>query len=188
MITTERLMLRAFVPDDWQAVHAFCSDPEVMRFMLAGEPYTQERSQGYVHGAIMWAQQAPRWNYGLAIVLRAENQLIGGCRLGLADESRREADIGFGLNRRYWQQGYGTEVVRAMLRVGFATLQLHRIFAEIFAANTASYRTLEKAGMRREGHLQEKYWLEGMWWDVYYYAILERDWAKRRHAMQTNRM
>ncbi|HEU4741599.1 MAG TPA: GNAT family N-acetyltransferase [Meiothermus sp.] len=38
MITTDRLILRDFRLSDCLAVHEFCSDPEVMRFMLAGEP------------------------------------------------------------------------------------------------------------------------------------------------------
>lgn len=181
MITTDRLILRDFRLTDWLAVHEFCSDPEVMRFMLAGEPWTEARSRAYVEEAIAGAERHPRRNFWLAIVQRSDDRVIGSCRLSLLDEISREADVGYGLHRAFWKRGYGTEALSGLLRLGFGELGLHRISAVVVAANTASVRTLERVGMCREGQLREKYWLEGKWWDAYLYALLEHEWrAKHR--------
>lgn len=183
-ITTSRLRLREFRPGDWRAVHAFGSDPEVMRYMLAGDPFTERRSRAYVAEAIAWAKEVPRTNYGFAITLLASGQLIGGCRLGITDRERREADVGYGIHRSYWNQGYGTEALRALLEFGFGELGLSRIVAEVVAANARSIRVLQKAGMKPEAEFRDRLWFDGRWWDSYRYALTSEEWkaVSRGHA------
>jgi RimJ/RimL family protein N-acetyltransferase len=42
--------------------------------------------------------------------------------------------------------------------------------------NIASWRVLEKIGMRREANLRECEWREGAWRDHSLYAVLDREW------------
>jgi len=175
-ITTSRLRLRELRPGDWRAVHAFGSDREVMRFMLAGGPFTERQSRAYVAEAMAWAREVPRTNYVFAITLLPGGELIGGCRLGITSHERREADVGYGIRRDHWNQGYGTETLRALLHFGFSELKLNRICAEVVAANARSIRVLEKAGMRREAEFKERLWFEERWWDSYLYALERREW------------
>lgn len=99
---TDRLLIRDFVPEDVAAVYEWCSDPEAMRFVLAGGAWSEERSRSYVEGAIAEAVQEPRTNFALAILLREPGRLIGGCRLTTVSAEHQEGHIGYGLDRRYW--------------------------------------------------------------------------------------
>jgi RimJ/RimL family protein N-acetyltransferase len=72
--------------------------------------------------------------------------------------------------------GYATETAKALLKLGFDTLGLHRISATCDVLNKASFNVLEKIGMKREGHLKEDIYLRNRWRDSYIYAILEQDW------------
>jgi RimJ/RimL family protein N-acetyltransferase len=176
---TERLLIRDFVPEDVPAVYEWCSDPEAMRFVLAGGAWTEERSRNYVEGAIAEARQEPRTNFALAILLREQERLIGGCRLTVVSSEHREGHIGYGLDRRFWGQGYATEAIHALLSFGFITLGLHRISSDAIAENIASVRVLEKVGMALEGRIREKYWLEARWWDSVIYGLLEHEWREQ---------
>ena len=177
VIRTERLVLRDFEEADWEAVHSYGSDLEVVRYMDWG-PNTQEETKKFIQRAIAHQKEQPRRIYTLAIVLKPKNKLIGGCGIYVSNPENREGWIGYCLNRNLWRQGYATETAKALLKFGFDQLNLHRIFATCDSANTASARVLEKTGMQREGHFREHKWAKGKWRDSLLYAILDYEWKQ----------
>jgi RimJ/RimL family protein N-acetyltransferase len=118
----------------------------------------------------------PRIAYHLAIVLRATDRLIGGCRIEIRNAASVSGDIGYVLASDAWGRGYATEATRALLDFGFQGLALHRIWATCDVENRASARVLEKIGMEQEGHLRQNVRRKGEWRDSYLYAILEPEW------------
>lgn len=175
IIPTERLILRDFNKTDWRAVHVYASDPEVVRYMDWG-PNTETETKDFIRRSIASQKEKPRKNYLLAIVLKAEDRLIGSCGLHVTNPNHQEGWVGYCLNRHFWRQGYATETVKALLGFGFRQLGLHRIFATCDPANVGSARVLEKASMQREGRLREHKWAKGGWRDSWLYAILEGEW------------
>lgn len=173
-LSTERLLLRPFVENDWQAVHAMLSDPEVLRYVPAGSA-SEEETREHIQTLIKEHEaNPPRYNF--AIVLRSEGVFIGICFLETRTEEPRQANLGYLLDRHYWGQGYATEAARAVLQYGFQELDLHRIYATCRPPNVASSRVMEKLGMRREGHLRQHRWMKGEWQDSLLYAILGHEW------------
>ena len=63
-----------------------------------------------------------------------------------------------------------------MMSYGFGTLGLHRISADTTSANPASWRVMERLGMRCEAHLLEAEHRDGEWSDYYIYGILADEW------------
>ena len=176
-LETERLLLREFEDSDWEAVHEYGSDLEVVKYLLWG-PNTEEESRNFIRGAIDYQQQEPRKNYVFAVVLKVEDLLIGGCGIHMSTTESPEGWLGYCYNRHFWGKGYATEVARALLAFGFKELGLHRIFATCDVENVASARVLEKIGMRREGHLREHKWARRRWRDSFLYAILDHEWQR----------
>jgi RimJ/RimL family protein N-acetyltransferase len=174
---TKRLILRDFEEADWEAVHSYGSDLEVVRYMDWG-PNTEEDTQKFIQRAIASQKEQPRRIYTLAIVLKPKNKLIGGCGIYVSNPENREGWIGYCLNRNFWGQGYATETAKALLKFGFGQLNLHRIFATCDPANIASAHVLEKIGMQREGHFREHKWAKGKWRGSLLYAILDYEWKR----------
>ncbi len=175
-LETERLILRTFTQDDLSAVHSYASCPENILYMVWG-PNSQEDTQAFIRMAISKANETPCTNYQYAAVIKDTGKLIGACNLLLSGD---EAETGWILHRDFWKQGYGTEMGKAMLRLGFDELPLHRIIAHCDAENCGSYRVMEKIGMRREG-----LYLDGRpanktsdkkYGDELSYAILKEEW------------
>lgn len=175
VLETPHLVLREFGSGDWQAVHEYASDPEVVRYMLWG-PNTEKQSRNFVRKAISYQEEDPRRKFELAVVHSHEDRLIGGCGIRVTNPEAREGDIGFILDRRFWGRGYGTEAAERLLRFGFGELGLHRIYATCDPRNVASARVLEKIGMQREGYIREHLLVRGEWRDSLVYAILEAEW------------
>ncbi|MDQ2688246.1 MAG: GNAT family N-acetyltransferase [Armatimonadota bacterium] len=147
-LTTERLTLRDFEPDDWRTISIYQADPLVRRHMLTGQ-CTPTQAQRLVAGSIACAKRPTRDFFGLAILLRADARLIGSCTLSVQRKHKR-AHMGWDFNRQYWNCGFATETAQALLAFAFDTLGLTCVEADCFAANAASVRVLEKCGLRRE--------------------------------------
>jgi RimJ/RimL family protein N-acetyltransferase len=177
IIMTKRLTLRDFEKADWRSVQDYASDPEVVRYVDFG-PNSEEESRIFIQKAFDQQNEKPRRNFTLAITLKAQNVLIGGCGIYVSNPGNREGYIGYVLNRNFWSQGYATEAARALLEFGFNKLKLHRIFATCDIKNVASAHVLEKIGMRQEGHFHENGWVKGRWRDSLLYAILDYEWVK----------
>ena len=139
--------MQKFMKDDFTAIHSYASVSDNTTYMVWG-PNTEEQARAFINMAIAKANEIPCTNYQYAAVLKDSNMLIGACNLALSGD---EAEIGWILHRDYWQQGFGTEMGRALIELGFDELNLHRILAHCDAENVGSYRIMEKLNMRREG-------------------------------------
>jgi RimJ/RimL family protein N-acetyltransferase len=118
----------------------------------------------------------------LAVVLPEANQVIGkvigDVSLTLHSQAHRQGEIGFVFHPDYKGQGYATEASQALLTFGFTTWNLHRIFGRCDARNTASYKLMERLGMRREAHFIHNEIFKGEWGDELVYAILQAEWQR----------
>ncbi len=179
-IETRRLCLRGFREEDWQAVHAYSTDPEVVQY-VPGEFPAEEETRAIVR---LWmdgqTDEPPRYDF--AVTVRPDDFVIGWCCLQISSGDRRVGELMYVLNRNFWKHGYASEAAQAMVDYGFSKLQLHRIYATCRPENTGSWHVLEKLGMRREGLLRENVWIRGSWWDSYLYAIVDDEWKTQKNS------
>lgn len=81
---------------------------------------------------------------------RGRDDLIGFCGLRHL-EPTEDVEILYGIDPRLWGRGYATESARALLEWTFRETALPGIFAGADAGNRASFRVMEKLGMRYHG-------------------------------------
>ena len=172
---TERLILREFKEDDWPQVHEYGSDAEVVMYLPFG-PNTKLDTKEFINKVMARQKEQPRISYSFALVHQLDNKLIGSCRIQITNVEYKEGEIGYVLNRNYWNKGYMTEAAKKVVEFGFEDLGLHRVYATCDPANSGSYRVMEKIGMQREGYLREYKRFKGVWRDFLLYSILEREW------------
>ncbi len=160
-LRTERLLLRPFCAADAPRVQRLAGDRAIADTTLnIPHPYQDGMAETWI------ATHADLWQEGVAsiyaVVLDAEDALIGGCGLRIALEHRR-AELGYWIGRPYWGQGFATEAAKAVVAFGFHDLGLHRVQARYMTRNPASGRVMHKLGMRFEG-VQRKHVRK---WDVF---------------------
>jgi RimJ/RimL family protein N-acetyltransferase len=176
-IRTERLLLRPYALGDVDALYAYQRLPEVHRYLYT-EPRTRAETEALVAER---AGSAGLTEVGQAITLVADlaqtGELVGDCMLFWRSQEHKQGEVGYVFNPAYHGRGLATEAVRALLRLGFEGLGLHRIAGHLDARNTASARVLERADMRREAHLVENEFVKGEWTDELIYAILRSEWT-----------
>ncbi|WP_330332386.1 GNAT family N-acetyltransferase [Streptomyces sp. NBC_00536] len=172
-----RLVLREITHDDVDAVHAIYGNEEATRH-LSFEPRTREQVEAIVERSVTSAVASPRDEYWLAVTARETAELIGYARLALDPHQPMAATMGFALRPDAWGQGLGTETVRALLSLAFDHLGLHRVWAARAPLNTASHKTLIRAGMTEEGRIREHVHVRGAWRDSVTYSVLDHEWRR----------
>ena len=175
-ITTERLLLREFVFDDWPAVLAYQKDPRYLEYYpqpTRGESDAKE----FVRWFLDEQAESPRRRFQLATVLRESSELIGNCGIRRKPDNEWEADIGYEIAPECWGRGYATEAATALVEHGFSEMGLHRISSWCIAENGASVSVLRKLGLREEGRFRENEFFKGRWWDTLVFGLLMEEWA-----------
>ncbi|WP_245304137.1 GNAT family N-acetyltransferase [Hoeflea olei] len=178
-LDTARLRLRPFSSADVDAVHAYHRLDAVARFQF-WEPRTREEVATEVDDWVRQHMAAQGEDCAVfAVTLKQDGTLIGDMVLFFRDREARQGEIGFTFHPGFGGQGYATEAARAVLGFGFGPCGLHRIFGRCDARNAASWRLMERLGMRREAHFREHALFKGEWDQEYYYALLAREWAEQ---------
>lgn len=145
LFESERLAFRELSPDDAAALYRLNADPEVIRY--TGDPpfSSEEEARTFVLGYDRYRKHGyGRWG----VVKRQDDDFLGWCGLNNIDG---EIDLGYRFFRSAWGRGFATEAARACIEYGFGTLGLSRIIARALPENIASWKVLEKVGMRFTG-------------------------------------
>jgi [ribosomal protein S5]-alanine N-acetyltransferase len=179
-LRTPRLALRPQQSGDAQALFAIFSDPAATRYLSRLRWSTIEQA----HESL--AKDAEARAAGtilrLAVELAGQPGLVGQILLFNFERPSRRAEIGYILAPSLWGRGYMHEALHALVDFAFSKLELNRLEAEIDPRNVASARSLERLGFTKEGHLSERWIVNGEVSDTGLYGLLARQWDAREGA------
>ncbi len=148
-LETERLVLRMFREDDFESYARICPDPEVMRYLAEGRPFTS--LEAWRHLAFLVGHWHLRGYGPWAVEEKRSGRMIG--RIGfLNPEGWPCFEIGWTLAKEAWGKGYATEGARRALRYAFEELGRDHVISLIHPANSASIRVAERLGEKLEGN------------------------------------
>jgi len=173
ILESKRLILRPFNIKDVEDVFLYASDDIVTKFLRwpthvsIGE--TEEiLKKSFINKAGIYA-----------IELKNKNKCIGCIELRVC-EKHDKASFGYVLNREYWNNGYMTEALEAILSLSFSKLKLNRVESTHYVGNEGSGRVMEKCGMKYEGKGLQEVKVKGKYYDVIHYAILRKNWVSAK--------
>jgi [ribosomal protein S5]-alanine N-acetyltransferase len=174
---TARLSLREFVMSDFEAVHAYSSDPRVTRYLFFG-PRDEQSTTDYLEGLLASQRERPRTRFELAVEESASMRVIGACDLSFIE--RNVVDLGYMLALDAWGQGYATEIALSLIDAAFFDLRADRVISTVDVNNGASIRVLEKIGMRWEAVFRKHRRAKNRWWDCHLFVLPREVWEASR--------
>ena len=172
-ILTDRLCLRPFYLADASDVQRLAGDERISATTLnLPHPYPDGLAADWIlsHEENLFVQKS----LVLAISLRSNGQLAGAVGLTLKRELDN-AELGYWIAVKFWNNGYATEAAFAITTYGFDHLNLHKIYANHFADNAASGRVMQKIGMIHEGFLREHIKHQGHYINLHQFGLLHTD-------------
>ncbi len=146
-IKTDRLVLRPLAISDLETVYRYASDWENTRYMIWLPSQSREETAEFLaRAAKEWEKDAPAF-FEFAIVF--QGLPVGAVSVSL-DEERKTGELGWILDKRYWKRGIATEAASAIRDFAFRTLKVEKCTAHCDDRNAASFRVMEKIGMKLE--------------------------------------
>lgn len=185
-ILGERIRLRAAEKNETNLFVAWINDPEVTENLTLIYPMSQfEEDRWYEHMMTL-----PPAEHVMVIDIQDESQPGGYRPIGLThfhnlDWRCQSAEVGIMIGEKtFWNQGYGTETMKLMLKHGFESLNLHRIWLRVYAKNKRGIRAYEKAGYIYEGNFREAHYQHGQYFDVHFMSVLRSEWLSNQNLQK----
>ncbi len=142
VLETERLILRAPRHGDVKAIASLLDDRRIAaNTARIPHPYGVADAEHFV-------ESANRRDGEATFMILSGDKLIGGCGI---DPREDGPEIGYWLGVAYWDHGYATEAVRALVDYGFGELCHDTLAAGARVTNPASRRVLEKCAFQWTG-------------------------------------
>lgn len=180
-IETERLILRSPQPGDGAELNAAIRETfvELHQWMdwassMPTLEHDEERCQS-VHKQFLAGEDFP-----IHVYLKSSNALVACSGLHPGDWSDQKFEIGYWCRLGYQGNGYITETVNALTRVGFKVFKAKRIEIRCDERNIRSRRVAELCGYSLEAKLgNHQVAPDGILRNTLVFAMLPEDYAKR---------
>ncbi len=173
MIESERLLLRPVRESDADDIFEIFSNKEVMKYydLLPFNSISDATNQVDIFRKCLEEKTMIRWG----IELKENKKLIGTCGFFAFSEESLKAEMGYELNRNYWNRGIMSEALKMITDFIFHKTEINRIEAYVEPLNTASMKLLESLGFTKEGLLRQYELCRGQLIDITIWCLLRED-------------
>ncbi len=178
MIYGKRIRLRRPEREDLQTFTEWVNDPEVTKGLTLYLPMGLWEEE-------VWFEslgKRPPAERPMVVEIREGEawRAIGNCGYHNIDTVSRSGEVGIMLgDKSVWNQGYGTETMRLLVKHGFETLNLNRVQLYVYDDNIWAIRTYEKVGFVHEGRRRQAEYKDGKYKDVLVMSILRDEWEQQ---------
>lgn len=135
-------------------------------------PYGEKDAIFWINNANNGFDAMTEFTFGVRI--KFSNEFIGGIGLKINKKFNR-AVLGYWIAEPYWNMGYATEAVSAILKFGFEELYLNKIYATHLVENQASGKVMIKNGMIKEGELKDHTKKENIYRSLIQYRLTKEE-------------
>lgn len=165
--------LRGYEISDADALVRWMSDEEVTNWIGPTEyPVTRAAQERMIRESA--EPDARSKSFGIETL---DGTLIGDCGIRTINWKNRSAELFITIgDKRFWSQGYGTDAIRLLIRLGFDKMNLHSLWLTTLAINARAIRCYEKCGFERQGLYREASYVAGRYVDVVPMGLLRSDY------------
>jgi RimJ/RimL family protein N-acetyltransferase len=177
MIFGDKVRLRAIERDDLPRYVEWFNDPEVRETLMMYMPMSQDDE-------VRWYESMLERNplerpFAIDGLIEERWVHIGSCGVQDFDTKARKAEVGISIGeKRYWNQGYGTEAMRTLIQFCFNMVNLNRVFLRVYSFNERALHVYKKLGFQEEGRLRADHFHRGDYHDTIILGILRSEWQR----------
>ncbi|MEO6948218.1 MAG: GNAT family protein [Ginsengibacter sp.] len=176
VLHTARLDLIEISQEHLEDIFHLFRDSSVTKFYNVITLHKEEEAQKYID----WFRSRFAENTGIrwGVALKGQKNIIGTAGFNNWTVNHK-ANLGYDLQSNFWNKGYVTEALEAVINYGFQKLEINRVEAEVMPGNIASERVLAKLGFTNEGILRQWMHWNDQHYDMIMYSLLQADFMNR---------
>lgn len=162
--------LRTWREGDEISIAKYANNPKVAKNLRNSfpYPYTLQDAKDYLSFCF-----GANTNEVLLRAIEMNGEAVGSVGVFVqTDVYCKNAELGYWLGEPFWRKSIMSTAVRQICEEAFRIYDINRIYAEPFADNTASCKTLEKAGFTLEGVMKKAVWKNDEYHDYCMYALI----------------
>ncbi len=176
-LETDRLLLRPLQYDDVADLKEWIGDRSLYQY------WGKRPGKSDLNPELLFQKkERPTKSFHWGIVHKKDDKVIGEMWVYLI-ENDRMAKVAYRLSPIYQGNGLMAEALRNVVIFCFEKTELQRLWSDVHVLNIASYKTLEKAGFRREGHIRSGK-MVNTYCDYYLYGMTGTDYYETESMTQ----
>lgn len=176
-LETDRLLLRPLQYDDVADLKEWIGDRSLYQY------WGKRPGKSDLNPELLFQKkERPTKSFHWGIVHKKDDKVIGEMWIYLI-ENDRMAKVAYRLSPIYQGNGLMAEALRNVVIFCFEKTELQRLWSDVHVLNIASYKTLEKAGFRREGHIRDGK-MVNTYCDYYLYGMTRADYHETESMTQ----
>lgn len=174
-LVTERLLLRPLKISDAKRVSELAGHRDIAaQSIQIPHPYSEQDAEKWIVAQSTDPDSDTHLNF--AITTRSNGDLVGVIGLLHIKPEHESAELGYWIGKPFWNRGYATEAVGAIVDYAFCVLGLNRVYSQYMSENPASGKVLNKCGFVHEGTLRQHLKKWGKYEDIEMAAIIRDEY------------
>lgn len=144
IIETSRLTIKSTKREDTDFCLEIWLDDEMGKYL--SDPPREKASDKY----LKWKENVEVYNgcYYFVAMAKEDGRYVGTCST-VPSEDKKHWDLGYAIHKKYWRQGYATEMIKALCDFCIEN-GAEYITADVAKLNEGSNRVLKKLGFKIE--------------------------------------
>lgn len=166
--------LRPLAESDVDSIMTWVNEPEIVGNLAAfsGQAFTRDDELAWIRRTLAGSDRV--WS----IIAADDERYLGQIGIHQIHARSRVGRLGCVIaTRSEMGKGYGSAAIRAVMKVGFGELALHKLWLMVFRHNERGRRLYGKLGFVEEGMLREEYFHDGAWHDMVRMSMLVHEHA-----------
>ena len=174
MIVGKKVVLDSVEKHDIERLRKWRNDPKLRKYFREYREINGEMQEKWFEKISFDTNQV-----NFTIKDKKNKNLIGHCGLSYINWTNRTGEFGIYIgDREYRGGGYGSDALRQLCRYGFESLNLNRIWCEVYS-NNASLDMYRHIGFVDEGILRQNYFSEGKYWNSHVLSMLKGEYEQK---------
>lgn len=174
VIVGKKAELRFITVEDTPLIVRWRNLPSVYQNLYTRSPLTEDQHLNWLKNHVFCGRCEQ-----FVIYDRETGLPVGSVFIKNIDREASKGEYGIFIGEETFRgKGIGSEVAQMMLRYGFETIGLNRIYLSVFADNPTAIASYRRAGFCEEGMLRQDYRADGKYHDIVLMAALREEWSK----------
>ena len=178
LLETDRLVLRDYTENDFEAYYKLKSDDQTMYYLQDIKLRSMTEAKADFETVLADMKEPGRSFYFFHVELKDSHEQVGSIGYTVIDRTPvgKLVHLGYFTYPKFWGNGYVTEAVKAVLEYAFTVDNVYRVTTGCLEENIGSERVMQKCGMIKEAEHLDYEWHDGKMKTRLEYRLLRNEW------------